>query len=122
MAGESKEALAEERTDRAEERTWLAKQRTFSAWMRTGLGAMALGFAVVRLLEEIRPRWPIVAISVMLLLTGAAIHAFGFLSYRSSFRKMEQNHVSTMPLWFVGLITATLIVCAVVGVITIVRG
>jgi putative membrane protein len=122
VSGEARQDLAHERTDAAEERTLLARQRTFSAWMRTGLGSMALGFAIVRLLEEIQPRWVIVAISAALLLIGAAIHAFAFLSYRSTFREMQQNGESTMPLWFVGLITLALVVCAVVGVFVIVRG
>jgi putative membrane protein len=122
MGDDSKQALAEERTDAAEERTLLAKQRTFSAWMRTGLGAMALGFAAVRLFEEVHPRWVIQAISATLILVGGSIHGFGFWSYRSTFKDMQQAGVSTMPLWFVGLITVALLVCAGAGVWVIVRG
>ena len=121
MADETKQELAEDRTHAAEERTLLARQRTFSAWMRTGLGTMALGFAVVRLFEEIEPRWLIVAISVTLIVVGGAIHGGGFWSYRLTFKEMQQHGISTMPLWFVSLITAALLVCAAAGVFVIVR-
>lgn len=110
MANESKQQLEEQRTDWAMERTVLAKQRTFSAWVRTGLTTMAVGFAVIRLLSEMKPLWMIDTAGAVFILTGGFIIILGFWRYRDTFRKLQQEGVPSIPIWLIGLITAALLI------------
>jgi putative membrane protein len=112
MADESKQELARDRTDWAEERTLLAKERTFSAWSRTGISAMAAGLAIARLLGTVERPWIARALGAVLIVTGAAIYAVGFLSYRKALRRLALEGVRGGPLWIMGIITLALMFSA----------
>jgi|GEM_PF-7129021 len=83
----SKQHLAEERTEWAHERTLLAKERTFSAWLRTGLATVATGFGATRLLRTMEPRWIVLVLGAVLIVSGGVIFALAFWRYRL---KMDQ--------------------------------
>lgn len=105
----TKQRLAAQRTDWAQERTVLAKQRTFSAWVRTGLGAMAVGAGVVRLLSEVQPQWMVLLTGTLLVLTGGIILVLGFWTYYDTFKKLQEEGVQAIPPLYVGLITVLLL-------------
>jgi putative membrane protein len=109
MTNESKQELAEDRTDWALERTLLAKDRTFSAWVRTGIAAVAAGLATARLLDSVDFPWIARTVGIILTVTGALIFALGYLSYRKSLIKIADKGVRGWPLWIKLLITIALI-------------
>ncbi len=116
---ESKQGLAEDRTEWAEdrtdwahERTLLAKERTFAAWARTGTAAMAAGLGIARLIEVADSPWIVRTIGVVLTVTGGSIFVVGFLSYRKALQKLNEEGVRGMSIWVVGILTFGLIVSA----------
>jgi putative membrane protein len=113
MAKESKQELAEDRTDWALERTLLAKDRTFSAWVRTGIAAVAAGLATARLLNSVDFPWIARTVGVILTVTGALIFALGYLNYRKGIKQISQKGVRDWPLLIKRLITIALILSTV---------
>jgi putative membrane protein len=109
---ESKQELAEERTDWAMERTLLAKQRTFGAWLRTGLATLAVGFGAAKLLGDLEPRWLVKAAAALLVTAGAAIFAMGFTGYRDTFQKLNREGVQGFSPWIIGAITLAMLFAA----------
>jgi putative membrane protein len=109
---ESKQELAEERTDWAQERTLLAKQRTFAAWLRTGLSSVAVGFAAAEFLGDLDPQWLVKTASILLILAGAAIFVIGFVGYRDTFRKLQQEGVQGISPWIIGAVTLAMLLGA----------
>jgi putative membrane protein len=109
LPNESEQQSAEKRKDWALERTLLAKERTFSAWMRTGLSTIAVGFAIVKLLEGMGPPWIIHTAGAVLIFTGSAIQVMGFLGYRDTFRKLQEEGVEARSIWFIGFISAAVL-------------
>lgn len=75
---DSKQELAEERTEAAHVRSLLAKERTFSAWLRTGLAMLATGFAAAKLLTDVNPRWLVPVLSALFVVVGGAIFVIGY--------------------------------------------
>ncbi len=64
----------------ATRRTHLASERTELAWWRTGLTALAVAFAVGRIvpgLDDSAVRWPYVAGGICFALYGVAVIAYG---------------------------------------------
>jgi putative membrane protein len=118
---ESKQELAQERTDWAKERTLLAKQRTFAAWLRTGLSSVAVGFAAAEFLGDLEPQWLVKTASILLVVSGGVIFVIGFLGYRDTFRKLQEEGTQGISPWIIGGVTlamllgATLLLLAVVG-------
>ncbi len=119
MPTESKHELAQDRTDWAQERTLLAKERTFSAWGRTGISAMAAGLAISRLLGSVGSPWIARTLGAVLILTGGAIYALGFLSYRKTLRKFAEEGVRGTPLWIIAAITLALLFSTVLGLLLV---
>jgi putative membrane protein len=117
-----KRRLAEERTDWAKERTLLAKQRTFAAWLRTGLASAGGGFAAAEFLGELQPRWVVVTASVMLVVAGAVIFVVGFLGYRDTFRKLQDEGVEGIPPWIIGGVTLTMLLGALLLLYSVLSG
>jgi putative membrane protein len=109
LPNESEQQSAEKRKDWAVERTLLAKERTFSAWMRTGLSTIAVGFAIVKLLEGMGTPWIIHTAGAVLIFTSSAIQVMGFLGYRDTFRKLQEEGVEARSLWFIGFISAAVL-------------
>jgi putative membrane protein len=119
MAGESKQALAEDRTDWAQERTLLAKERTFSAWVRTGLSAMAAGLAISRLLGTVDSPWIARMLGALLILTGGAIYVLGFVSYRKALRQLAERGIEGTASWVIGIITLALMTSSALALLLI---
>lgn len=65
--GESKQGLAEQRTDYAEDRTVLANERTFAGWFRTGFASVGIGLAFNALFVRMEPEWVPRAIATLFL-------------------------------------------------------
>ena len=106
----SKQEMAEDRTDWALERTLLAKQRTFGAWLRTGLACIAVGFGAARFLGDLDPRWVVKTAAAMLVLAGAVVFVLGFVGYRETLRKLQEEGVEGTSVWIIGAVTfATLV-------------
>lgn len=116
---EPKQQLAEDRTDWAQERTLLAKERTFSAWGRTGISAMAAGLAIARLLTTVDSPWIARLLGAVLIVTGGAIFAIGFLSYRKALKKLAEEGMRATPLWALGAITFGLMFASVLALLLI---
>jgi putative membrane protein len=115
----SKQELAEDRTDWAQERTLLAKERTFSAWGRTGMSAMAVGLGIARLLDVTDSPWIARTIGAVLIVTGGAIFALGFFSYRKALKQLADEGVRGMSIWAIGILTFGLMVSAALALLLI---
>jgi putative membrane protein len=115
MATESKQELAQDRTDWAQERTLLAKERTFSAWGRTGISAMAAGLAIARLLGSVESPWIARTVGALLIFTGGAIFVLGFLSYRKALRKLAEEGIRGTSIWIIAAVTLALMFSAVLA-------
>jgi putative membrane protein len=113
---------AEERTDWAKERTLLAKQRTFAAWLRTGLTSAAVGFGVAEFLGELEPRWVVMTASALLVIAGAVIFVIGFLGYRETFRKLQEEGVQGIHPWIIGGVTSAMLLGALLLLYSVLRG
>ena len=98
----------------AEERTLLAAERTYSAWVRTGLSAIAGGLAIVKLVSFQSTAHQFIArlVGPILVLWGAGIFAFAFLSFRRISRSLEYKGVASLSPLSLGLITLVLILIA----------
>lgn len=112
ISDKSKQQLALKRTDLAFHRNLLAEQRTFSAWMRTGLTAIALGFAAVKILDKVEPRWAVYVAGSMLIAAGMAIHILSFWNYYGTFRRLKREGLPGLPIWSVALISLSLLLSA----------
>jgi putative membrane protein len=119
MVDESKQEMAQDRTDWALERTLLAKERTFSAWGRTGIAAVAAGLATARLLGSVEPAWLALTVGMLLICTGGVIFTVGFLSYRKALDKLAERGVRGSPLWIILVITLVLMASAVLSLLLI---
>ncbi len=66
------------------ERTRLANERTYLAWWRTGIGGVAAGFAVGRVVPEVVDghSWPYVAVGAALTAAGLLAFVYGVVRYR----------------------------------------
>jgi putative membrane protein len=66
------------------ERTRLANERTFLAWWRTGIAALAVAFAIGRLVPatvEGTTEWPYVMLGVVTAVVGLGLIAYGARRY-----------------------------------------
>jgi putative membrane protein len=95
----------------ASRRTYLAAERTFLAWFRSGLGALAVSFAVGRLLPGLvdADPAPFVALGIAFALLGAFMVVFGAARQRVVRRALEGGRFAPLP-------DAVVIGFAVVGV------
>ncbi|WP_179378625.1 YidH family protein [Jannaschia marina] len=73
MADESKNNLAEDRTDWAEDRTVLANERTFAGWMRTGMAAIAIAVGLRAVFNAAEPTWIPKAVATVFILAAIVI-------------------------------------------------
>jgi putative membrane protein len=117
---ESKQELAEERTDWAKERTLLAKQRTFAAWLRTGLSSVAVGFAAAEFLGDLEPQWVVKTASTLLVVAGAVIFVLGFFGYSDTFKKLRKEGVQGISPWIIGGVTLAMLLGAVLLLFSVV--
>lgn len=118
---EERTKWAEERTKWADQRVFLAQERTYSAWIRTGTGSMAVGFAIVRFMEEVRPQWVTKSTGLLFILIGGFIIAMAFIHYRRVSLHMKRTKTPAMGIstrWL-GLVSGVLLLCAIGGAILV---
>ena len=106
-----------ERTIFAADRTALANERTYSAWLRTGLGALAAGAALERLLGQQTPPELAKLASGLLIASAVAIFWIGWWRYTHLGRRLRDADIHRMPEWTalalaIGLSAAALLVLA----------
>ena len=107
-----KQELANERTDWAKLRTALANQRTFAAWIRTGLAGVGFGFAALRLLEGLEPRWAVVTLGATLVLLGVGVLLLGARSYRRASQQIEMRR-AVLPFDILGALALVFALMAI---------
>lgn len=106
---ESSLKLAETRTSLADQRTELARERTFAAWLRTTLAYIGGGLALAKVGWERQDLWVARAIALVLVTTGALIHAHSVRSAHHWYATEGQRGKLPWLLWVlfpVGFIAA----------------
>jgi inner membrane protein YidH len=112
--------LSEERTNWAHERTRLAKERTFAAWLRTGLSTMAVGFALVKFLPSVEPRWLLRLMGLLFVSAGGTLFVLGYRTYHVTIKKLEREGFRGIPSALMGVLTAVFVLCALLGCVLII--
>jgi putative membrane protein len=107
------------RTNWAHERTRLAKERTFSAWLRSGLSAVGVGLGLVKLLPSVEPRWMMQTIGGLFIAAGGVIFVMGYQTYSTVIKKLEKDGFEGIPSFFMGVLTAIMLLGAILGFILI---
>jgi putative membrane protein len=100
---DSKEQLAEQRTEKsekrtdfAEDRTLLANERTFAGWGRTAIASIGLGLGFQALFKSAEPTWVPKAVATLFILLGMLLI---YLAERRADHLLEErsgNHVILM--------------------------
>ncbi len=106
----------------ATRRTRLARERTELAWWRTGLTAMAVAFAVGRVvpsLEGTATRWPYAAVGVCFALYGIAVIVYGTTRNRKLEQDLTEGRFSAPPRFAYGALAAAGVVLGVLTAILI---
>ncbi len=118
---EERTEWAEERTEWADQRTYLAQERTFAGWVSTGLTSIAVGLGVIELLREVEPQWVITTLGVIFITVGGLLNILAFFSHRKVTLNLKESHrpEMTTSAWWVGVITAALVVSAVGALILV---
>jgi len=99
--------LAIRRTSLAKQRNILAAERTFSAWIRTGLGAVAAGLAVAKLIH--RGSTLTALLGGTLIVTGTLIYIIAFHNYYHVFRFFHREGHGARSFYL--LITLIVVLC-----------
>jgi putative membrane protein len=106
----------------ATRRTRLASERTELAWWRTGLTAMAVAYAVGRVVPELEDRttrWPYVAGGIAFAVYGVAVMLYGSIRNRAVQRALaagvfpEQPRIAHAAIAFGGVLLGLLTVVLV---------
>lgn len=75
-------------------RTRLAAERTLLAWWRTGLGALAVGVGVGRIVPELSgatTEWPYALLGFLFSLYGIALFAYGSRRFETVERALDKG-------------------------------
>jgi putative membrane protein len=115
-----KERLAHDRTKLAVQRNLLAVERTFTAWIRTGIGAVAGGLAIAKLIIVPDYPWATQSIGAMFTLAGAAIFVVAIWRYYRGRFKLRLKGVRTISKWLIGLLAAVLFFAAIAAFVLLV--
>jgi putative membrane protein len=96
-------------------RTQLANERTFLAWLRSGLGALAVGLAIAKLLPTLHEgaSWPYVALGVAFSALGLGLIWLGVWRTRAmdeALRRGEAAPMGDRVVILVGVLTGVLAV------------
>ena len=108
---DQKTDLAEMRTDWAQERTRLAKERTFAALVRTALSFIGFGFAVAKLVPDLRPAWAAQTLGIVLIVGGGILALLGFVRTSEIIGKLREEGVEDSR-WHVATVTLLLLATA----------
>jgi putative membrane protein len=98
----------------------LANDRTFLAWLRTGISLFGFGFVVAKVALIVDPgsggasdQALYTGIGVLMVLSGAALVAFGYTQHTSVARALDPEHPEPAR-W-----TRTIAIAAVVGALAL---
>jgi putative membrane protein len=105
--------LAHDRTKLAVQRNLLAVERTFTAWIRTGIGAVAGGMAIAKLITVPEYPWATQSIGAAFTLAGVAIFILAIWRYYRGRFKLRIKGVRIISMWLIGLLAGILIFAAV---------
>ncbi|MCP4228543.1 MAG: DUF202 domain-containing protein [bacterium] len=108
-----KERLAHDRTKLAVQRNLLAVERTFTAWIRTGIGAVAGGIAVAKLVVIPEYPWATQTIGAMFTAAGAVIFVVAIWRYYRGRFKLQLKGIRTISKSLVGLLAGVLFLAAI---------
>jgi putative membrane protein len=93
----------------------LANDRTFLAWLRTGISLFGFGFVVAKVALIVEPGSQGVSnevfytsIGVLMVLSGAALVAFGYLQHANVAHHLDPEEQSP-PRWARTIATATVV-------------
>lgn len=84
----------------ATRRTRLASERTELAWWRTGLTAMAVAFAVGRIVPELEgkaTRWPYLVGGIGFAVYGVAVMLYGSIRNRAVVQALSEGRFPEQP-------------------------
>jgi len=84
----------------ATRRTRLASERTELAWWRTGLTAMAVAFAVGRIVPELdgeATRWPYLVGGIAFAVYGVAVMLYGSIRNRAVLQALSEGKFPEQP-------------------------
>jgi putative membrane protein len=114
------QSFVKEQTNWAHERTRLAKERTFASWLRTGLSATAVGLALMKLLPPVEPQWLLHVIGILFVGAGCIIFVMGYRTYHIVIKKLEKEGFRGIPSAVMGVLTFTLLLGAILGLVLII--
>jgi putative membrane protein len=115
-----KERLAHDRTKLAVQRNLLAIERTFTAWIRTGIGAVAGGIAVAKLVVIPEYPWATQTIGALFTMAGAVIFIVAIWRYYRGRFKLRLIGVKTISKWLIGLLAVVLFLSAVAAFVMLI--
>lgn len=115
-----RKASAEERTRLARQRNALANERTFSAWLRTGLGAVAAGVAIVRLIAIADYQWLTIILGGVFILGGIIVFMLAIWRYHFMTKELAFEKTWNLSLWMIGVLVFLFVVGAVLSFILLV--
>jgi putative membrane protein len=117
MQDSDKGASAEERTRLARQRNALANERTFSAWLRTGLGAVAAGVAIVRLIAITEYQWLTLTLGGVFILGGIIVFILSIWRYHFTARELAFEKTWNLSLWMIGILVFLFVVGSILSFI-----
>lgn len=103
-----KERLAHDRTKLAVQRNVLAVERTFTAWIRTGIGAVAGGLGIAKLIVIPEYPWATRTIGAAFTLAGAGIFVVAIWRYYRGRYQLRIKGVRIISKWLIGLLAVIL--------------
>ena len=106
-----------DRNSLALDRTVLANERTYQAWIRTGLAALISGLGIDRFMNDIEPVWPLMLVTIILLLFSAAAFLISAWRYKHLHVQMAHLEVDLMPVWMVKILSIFLTGCSLLALI-----
>lgn len=106
-----------EKNSLALDRTVLANERTYQAWVRTGLAALISGLGIEKFMNDIEPVWPLLLVTIILLLFSAAAFLLSAWRYAHLHVRVANLDVDLMPVWIVKVMSVFLAGCSLLSLL-----
>lgn len=117
MASDTRNDLAEQRTNWAEDRTILANERTFAGWMRTGFASVGVGLAIQAIFSRVEPVWLAKGVASAFFVVAIAVFVASYIKSCAVIRRLDDH--TAQPIKRTGLraitglvVVATLLLAA----------